>query len=126
MVCPGITSCGSRPQTDRGRLSEYPLVAARSRVATVHGQPCCRAHFSTSRCPPAAARSQLVCIPRAVVLPRPPQCIQVPARGGGFADALAPRAVVLPRPLQDLQVPAHSVDMGGESVPRAVVLPQPI
>ena len=52
-VLAGVLSCGSRPQADRGRLSEYPLVAARSRVAAVHGQPCSRAHFSTSRWPPS-------------------------------------------------------------------------
>jgi len=52
MVCSWVFCCGSRPQTDSGRLSEYPIVAARSRVAAVHGQPCSRAHFSTSSCPP--------------------------------------------------------------------------
>ena len=59
MVCPEVFSCGSRPQTNRGRLSEYPLVAAASRVTAVHGQPCSRAHFSTSTCPPRAAETHV-------------------------------------------------------------------
>ena len=42
-----LRQSSSWPPTDRGRVSEYPFLAARSRVAAVHGQPCSRAHFST-------------------------------------------------------------------------------
>ena len=40
------------------------------------------------------------------MLSRSPQYIQVPAPIGELTDALVPRAVVLPRPNQHLQVPA--------------------
>jgi len=55
-----IFSCGSRSQGDRGRLSKYPSVAALSRVSSVHGQPCSRAHFKSSSCPATAADSHVL------------------------------------------------------------------
>ena len=44
---------------DKGRLSEYPLAAAMSRVSAIHGQWCSRAHLSTSKCPFQAADPQV-------------------------------------------------------------------
>jgi hypothetical protein len=78
----GVSSCGSRPQTDRGRLSELPFVAAASRVvAASHGH---------SWLPPAPTSSHPN--PR----PRRRSCTSFQSTGSSRA-----------RPLQDLQVPAH-------------------
>ena len=46
-------------------------------------------------------------IPRAVVLPRPLQQLQVIAHSSEGTRILILFAAVLPRPLQDLKVPVH-------------------
>ena len=101
-------------------------------VLASHGHPCC----APAATPPIPRRSGLFArprVPRAVVLPRPPQHLQVPARSGpstrfvpqgqscscahckiarcppraaACALPLIPWAVELPRPLQHLQVPS--------------------
>jgi len=110
-----------------------------------HGQPCSRAHRSTTRCPLSAASRQV----NTVVLPRPLQHRQVPAQSGEITRFLAPGATVLPRPpqhhpewqharesilqavgrprpLQHRQVPARSNLATRPRVPRGVVNPRPL
>ena len=55
-----------------------------------HGQSCARAHRSTSRCPPSAAAQHVPRVPRAVVLPRPLQHLQVPAQSGSIDTSSRP------------------------------------
>ena len=85
-------------------------------------------HPATSAHPralPQPSRTRLS-VPRAVVLPRPRQYLQVPALGGVLTSQRAPRAVVLPRPLQQLQMTAPGgVCATCRPVPRAAVFPRP-
>jgi len=64
--------------------------------------------------------------PRAFLLPRPLQHLQVAAVSGGFARRPIPRAVVLTPPPQHLQVPAPSGARTRLLVPRTEMLPQPL
>jgi len=61
-------------------------------------------------------------IPRALVLPRPSQHLQVPTLSGASTGALTPRAVVCPRPPQPLQLPGPGESFArGRTLPRAAV-----
>ena len=76
-----------------------PSDAASPHVSSSHGQSFSRAHFSTSRWPPSAAHTRVL-VPRAVVLARPLQHLEVAAQRRLLARVLVPRAAVLARPLQ--------------------------
>ena len=67
-----------------------------------------RAPAPTAAAPCARPHSRFArhLVPRAVVLPRSLQHLQLPGLSGTGTGNLGPRAVVLPRPLQHLQVPA--------------------
>ena len=107
------------------RASRWPPSAAYSHVASFHGQPFSRAHFSTSRWPPFAAFVHVLLVPRAVVLARPLEHLQVAAQRRQRARRLVPRAVVLARPLQRLEVAALRRVRARQRVPRAAVLARP-
>ena len=90
-----------------GSLAPAPTSAPPGAHDSSHGQPCSRAHCSTppGDCP--QRRHHTALIPRAVVLPRPPQRLQLSVRSSHITRPLAPRAVMLPRPPQQVQVPAR-------------------
>jgi hypothetical protein len=58
--------------------SRWPPLAALAHVSSSHGQPFSRAHFSTSRWPPSPRSARLL-VPRAAVLARPLQHLEVAA-----------------------------------------------
>ena len=69
-------------------------------------------HFSVSSVLAWQLANGRVCVPRAVVLSRPPQHVPLPSASDVMRHALVPRAVVLPRPPQDLELPAESTARG--------------
>jgi len=58
---------------------QMPTLSGGSHVHPSHGQSCSRAHRNTSRCPFLAAEVTRPLIPRAALLPRPLQHLQVSA-----------------------------------------------
>ena len=64
-------------------------------------------------------------IPRAAVLPRPLQNLQVPRPSSAPTRRRIPRAVVFPCPSQHLKMPTTSGPSARHRIPRAVVLPHP-
>jgi len=66
------------------RTSRCPPLAANEQVNGCNGQSCSSAHFNTSRCPPSAANCTNRLVPRAVVIPRPPQHLHVPPQAANI------------------------------------------
>jgi hypothetical protein len=80
-------------------------------VPLVHRQPCSRAHCSTSRCPPRAPAERRMHTPTNSTgrYATAPTAVPLGARLQRRRDTpRIPLAVVLPRPPQHIQVPAHS------------------
>ena len=105
--------------------SRRPRKRPSAHVHLSHGQSFSRAHLSTSRWPPFAARARPT-RPRAAVLARPLQHLEVATLRRPRARPLVPRAVVLARPLQHLEVAAPRRVRTCVRVPRAVVLARPL
>jgi len=101
-----------RPGTRTVRLSSVPYHAGASvsfvRDVRRSSYGCARTHASVSLRVVPRLKFTLHLTPRAAVLPRPPQHLQVPAPGGVCASPQVPRAFEHPRPPQLLQMPALS------------------
>ena len=65
---------------------QVPAPRCKSASPCSHGQPCCRAHCNTSRCPPSAAGAACLAVPHTAVLPRLSQHLQVSNPGGRRAS----------------------------------------
>ena len=104
-----------------GPVSTVPPSAVARCGRSSHGQPFSRAHFSVSRWPLASDHAHGL-VPRAAVLARPLQHLEMAAPRRWCARQLVPRAVVLARPLQGLGVAALRRVRARIHVPRAAVL----
>jgi len=101
--------------------SAYPRASAHSMVHESDRQSCPRARFGTSRCLPQAAPRTTLVIPRAVVPPRPPQELQVPAPSGvstTFARPTDSRAPATTPPGRVCRKPLQRRDEGSQDSKR--------
>ena len=116
---PPLTATCARPSSTRLPRAHEPSARRARRAAP-------RAPTSAPRGgrPPPPTRTSLV--PRAVVLARPLQHLEVAALRRRLARLLVPRAVVLARPLQHLEVASPRASRARLLVPRAVVLARPL